>query len=731
MGALVFVTTELSPFTPGGIGRVVHNILKSMSEHDRGRSVIVALDVAISHADFSAVFPSIRLVSIRSDDDSGRFEAFEHHPPRSAYSNTDFHWKSTVVYRALRKLAQSEEIDYVEFPDWGGLGFASVQEKKIGGFLRNACLAVRLHSTHSLLLQNEARLLRPQDLNLVDLERKALRDCDLVVAPLAPVAEATRRILGIAESEWAPRLVIQAPPVLLDTTRPADVGCVPSSSTPIIFGTTMQKISRPDLFVRGVSCFCNLHPQYRGDIFLSAHSFDADYRDFILGLVSTATSDRFHFDAPQARVLREPLIANSVFVVPSDFESFCLPAYEASLLGAVVVVNEHNAAFGDGTPWRDGVNCVKFDGTALGLAEAIERSFALERPLSAVTLPSDPRPWAEPARTAGHPPSATDVGSPLVSVLIPHFNLGSYLVETLTSVREQTYANIEIIIVDDHSTEPVSRDLIATFRRQARDALKVIDAPANLGLAGARNLGVTAATGKYLVPLDADDLLDRRFIQIAVEALERNPEFDVVVPQAGYFRDGEAVMSPGETGDFNDYSLFVGEALVAGVRENRFSTATALFRAETLTSNRYCESLTCYEDWNVYFRLAQFGHRFLVTTGVYFFYRSRHGSMVRAAHQRNQHAIFLHDALRTAVDVTRSVPLAYLGYCAQSAADTSARWPGGLDPETLRVPLLRAAKYQILSLRIKRFFTYASRKSRQRYRAKLDTWKSIRSALRA
>jgi glycosyltransferase involved in cell wall biosynthesis len=430
MAALVFVTNELSPFTAGGIGRVVHNILKSMSEYDRQRTYVILLDALTSEAEFSAIFLSVRLIGVNTSDEGGRFEAAGHHPPRGAYSNSDWHWKSTVVFRALRDLARNVEIEYVEFPDWAGLGFTTIQEKKISGFLDGACLAVRLHSTHALLMQHEAYLVTSHDLNLADIERKALRDCDRIVGQLAPVAEATRRTLGFAPEEWEPRLVLHAPPVLLYTNQNITSTLVPSSETPIMFGSKIQRVKRPDLFIRGVNVYCNCHPEYRGEVFLSAHSFDAAYRDAMLKLVPAASMRRFYFDAPRHSAAREPLVATSVFVVPSDFESFCLAAYEASLLGATVILNGENPAFGDGTPWLDGLNCIKFDGTALGLAKALERSFSLAKGLEMVTIPRCPWPWERTLSQKTAIVGVDDV-SPVVTVIIPHFNLSSYLPATL------------------------------------------------------------------------------------------------------------------------------------------------------------------------------------------------------------------------------------------------------------------------------------------------------------
>jgi glycosyltransferase involved in cell wall biosynthesis len=725
MGALVFVTMELSPFTPGGIGRVVHNLLKSMSAQDRQRSWVLGLDCKIDEVAFASAFPGVSLLMVDSRDESRRYENGTHQPPRRAFGHCEWQWKSTVVFRALRSLTRVTEIDYVEFPDFGAFGFATVQEKRITGFLGEATLAVRLHTSHALLLDHESYVVSDADRYLVDLERKTIRDCDLLIAQVSPVGDKMRRVLGLPPCEWEPRLVLHAPPVLLDTCTPRTKTSPSDPTMPIMFGSKIQAVKRPDLFVRGVSAYCHANPSYTGDVAISAHSFYEPYRDAVLRLVPPDLSARFHFDLPKHSVAREPLIAKSTFVVPSDFESFCLAAYEASLLGARVVLNGTNPAFGDGTPWQDGVNCYKFDGTALGLQKALERSFAAESPLQPVEVPADPWPWN--ARISS-PARDTNGDQPLVSVLIPHFNLGRYLPSTLASVLEQTYSNIEIIVVDDCSTDEASREFIGHLRSNQRPGLKIVTPPGNIGLAAARNLGIEHARGEYVLPLDADDLIDLRFIETAVRALQRNPEFDVFVTPAGYFRDEDEVILPGEEADFRDYAVFVGEALVSGFRQNRFSTATSLIRTDVLRKHRYVESLRCYEDWSLYLRLAKAGHRFLVANYVYFHYRNRPNSMVKAAQMQVQHAAFVHDMLRTALDASCNVPLAYLAMCEHEPKLGAIASSFSSDTKVLAL-LIAGAQQKILVSKMKQLLLYPIPKARRRYRAKIREWKRFRNEL--
>lgn len=691
MGALVFVTTELSPFTSGGIGRVIHNILRSMSAQDRERSYVLALDCSISTAAFSALFPGAQLISLSSDFAEGRYDAAGHQPPRRAFSGTDLQWKSSVIFRALRRISKELNIDYVEFPDWGGLGFASIQEKRISGWLSSATLSVRLHSSHSLLLHHEASLVRNTDLIISDIERKCLRDCDLIVAQLGPVGEHNRKIFGFTPEEWDDRVVVHSPPVLLDHHSAASVSICPSVNMPIMFGSKLQRFKRPDLFVRGVASFCQRSEGFEGDALISAHSFDDGYRNRIVRMIPPGLSGRFHFDAPKQGVARERLIASSTFVAPSDFESFCLSAYEASLLGARVVLNGANPGFGDGTPWQHGVNCLKFDGTTAGLVDALDANFA-GVDLIPVKLPHHPWPWEHSFAPKIHSHYSL-THRPLVSVLIPHFNLGDYVISTIMSVLEQTYDNIEILVIDDGSFEPQSLSVINDLASRNDDRLKVLRAPGNVGLSGARNIGLSRAIGEYILPLDADDLIHPRFIEVAVEALQSNPEFDVFVTPAAYFQDGSNLVLPGEEVDFPDYAVFVGEALISGVRENKFSTATALFRAYEIKHYGYVESLSSYEDWNLYLRMAYAGCRFLVSNDVYFYYRNRAGSMIKEANDPLRHALFLHDNLRTAVDAKRMLPLSYIAFHTATsdaahvlnAADASSvqarntQWDGILD----------------------------------------------------
>ncbi|MGZ3777530.1 MAG: glycosyltransferase family 2 protein [Mucilaginibacter sp.] len=107
---------------------------------------------------------------------------------------------------------------------------------------------------------------------------------------------------------------------------------------------------------------------------------------------------------------------------------------------------------------------------------------------------------------------------PLVSIIIPAYNSGKYLGETIRSVMRQTWPNTEIIIVDDGSAD----NSLEIAKKHQNDRVKVIG-QANKGASGARNRGIKEAKGDYIQFLDADDLLAPDKIEKQLKAIVNDP----------------------------------------------------------------------------------------------------------------------------------------------------------------------------------------------------------------
>ncbi|MFE0332455.1 hypothetical protein ACFW08_37845, partial [Streptomyces sp. NPDC058960] len=126
--------------------------------------------------------------------------------------------------------------------------------------------------------------------------------------------------------------------------------------------------------------------------------------------------------------------------------------------------------------------------------------------------------------------------------------------------------------------------------------------------------------------------------------LQRNPEFDFVVPQTGFFLDREEGQI-GRQAAFADYAVFYGEARALGMYENRFSTATCMARTVVLRELKYREELEAYEDWDLYSRALATGKRFIATNGIHFFYRRRANSMYHTPERVARHRELYHALL--------------------------------------------------------------------------------------
>ena len=117
---------------------------------------------------------------------------------------------------------------------------------------------------------------------------------------------------------------------------------------------------------------------------------------------------------------------------------------------------------------------------------------------------------------------------PLVSVIIPTYNGQRWLPESAQSVLSQTYANLELIIIDDGSQDG-TRDIVESLCRKDSRVRAIYKA--NGGVATARNTGIAATQGKYVSLLDQDDLFEPSKIEHQTAYLERHPETDLVYGQ--------------------------------------------------------------------------------------------------------------------------------------------------------------------------------------------------------
>src|SRR5699024_3182846 len=141
-------------------------------------------------------------------------------------------------------------------------------------------------------------------------------------------------------------------------------------------------------------------------------------------------------------------------------------------------------------------------------------------PTSSTNLPTTAgAPAGAPAGSPAGAPAEPAQDRPLLSVLIPVYNVAAYLEECLTSVVNQTLKDLQIILIDDGSTD-ASAEIAARFAAQD-ERIQLIHQE-NRGLGAVRNRGVRLARGAYLTFLDSDDTLPRDALRALVDSLEHS-----------------------------------------------------------------------------------------------------------------------------------------------------------------------------------------------------------------
>ena len=191
---------------------------------------------------------------------------------------------------------------------------------------------------------------------------------------------------------------------------------------------------------------------------------------------------------------------------------------------------------------------------------------------------------------------------PLVSVIMPVYNAETDLCEALDSILHQTYRNLEIIVINDASTDK-SAEILA---RYTDERLVIFHNTINLKQQKTRNIGLEFAHGKYVVNMDADDISLLNRIEIQVAYMEEHPECDVC--GTAYVRFG---------GDFSRkiyYPESSADIAVAMITRSAMAHATVIFRKSSIKKYniRYdAESKFNYaEDFELWGRLSLLGVTF-------------------------------------------------------------------------------------------------------------------------
>lgn len=233
------------------------------------------------------------------------------------------------------------------------------------------------------------------------------------------------------------------------------------------------------------------------------------------------------------------------------------------------------------------------------------------------------RPQGDPQRRRqfavdgfrAHAPS-----EPVISVIVTCRDDGEFLPDMLGSLFRQTQPDFELIVVDDGSREAGTVRLLEELAESAGPGARVVRRARSGGLAAARNDGVARGHARLVACVDADDILDERFLEATAARLHREPSL------------GYAYFDYRKFGTVEDLVLAPDFDLRALLRDN-FVPACAPFRREAWAAvGGYDEAMSGgFEDWEFWLRLAEAGWMGDHIPATLFYYRRRHGSLVEGA----------------------------------------------------------------------------------------------------
>jgi glycosyltransferase involved in cell wall biosynthesis len=196
--------------------------------------------------------------------------------------------------------------------------------------------------------------------------------------------------------------------------------------------------------------------------------------------------------------------------------------------------------------------------------------------------------------------------SPAVAVIIPCFNHGKYIRETITSVEAQDWPHVEIVIVDDGSTDEETLQVLAKLKAERYRIIR----QENQGLAAARNTGVRLTDAPFFVPLDADDRIAPDFISKLIAPLMQDASLGYCYSHVTFFGAADGVW-PCATYDPRKILVENLSVATAVIRRSAFDAVGGYSR----------EMIYGFEDWDFWLALLSTGYHGRCIAEPLFFYR--------------------------------------------------------------------------------------------------------------
>jgi glycosyltransferase involved in cell wall biosynthesis len=597
---IAYVSREFGVITGGGIGTYIANVTQEMVK--RGHDIYLITD-CFTTDNVHYLPQGVKLIPVQAIQPN-----IYHHSSCLQYSDR--------VYNTLKLL---DSLDVIEFSEYGAEGFTTIRAKKTLNEFANTKLIVKLHTPSSLLVDiDETNHRDVQNLITIYAEDYCVKNADIVTSPSNSLADYFQKRLGIQE--------VPRSPYPLSINKVAHREFDESQVYKVIFVGSIQVRKGIDIFIEAAKIILEQEQNFIFELWgrdTVTAPFQQSYKDYLEKRIPDNFKQKILFKgaAPYEQIAN--IFSTSCFAVfPSRWENWPNVCLEAMSLGCVVIGSknggmsemiEHGISGYLVDPYKPDeiANIILSNFQDLDKLQKIS-----EIAQGSIQLWCNPKNAIEKIESVyqrDYRKTIWDISKiPKVSVVIPLYNQGKYIQEAINSIQESTYKNVDIVVVNDGSTEQETNDIFD----QLEGVVKIYQK--NGGLSSARNTGIQVATGEYILLLDADDKVHPLYIEKAAQALVNNQDISYIACYTRYF----------EAWNFSQAVFCFVPELMLFMNTDSINSSS-LYRKEAIVSvGGFDEEMISYEDWSFYISMNEAGLKGDVIPLPLFYYRRRYDSMV-------------------------------------------------------------------------------------------------------
>lgn len=548
------LTTEFPPFHGGGIS--TYCLQTGLMFSEQGHDVTVFVPEESLPADMSREHrQSIAVIRFKPDKK-------EHFKTLGYNAALSFQFAELV----LEEISLSGPPDFIEMQDYHGIGYYLLMQKKLGAAaLRNIPMILTAHAPSFFYLRhNQAPVYALPDFWTGEMEKWTMKAADILISPSKYLVDKVEDDLGKKAREYN---IVRNPYQLQGKVVPERQF---TQGDVVFFGKlTYQKGSLQllrymnELWDDGFDQHLVL---IGGD-----HHFEpmqASMKDHLIRKFNrNYEAGRFSFEGKLTPAeLNVRLSKAQVIIVPSIVDNFPYAVVESMLLGKVLLVSDGG---GQAEMITDGISgfIYKHDDSRsfakklkyiLGLTAAqynvigdnarasitnmcnydtvYKQKMAILANYNDTVMPAEFPFVNEISKSEPLVQRSFLIGK--LTVVVPYYNTGDYIRETIQNLYEVKFGDMEILVVNDGSDDPLSISEIYSLQQEY--GFEIIT-QTNKGLAAARNAGANRAKGEFIAFLDADDKIAPDFYQRAISILREYPQLSFVSSWVRYFDGAEGI----------------------------------------------------------------------------------------------------------------------------------------------------------------------------------------------